>query len=167
LRTIARPIATRCRWPPTRPGLTFEQLFQAENTRRLIDTRLDLGPWRTTLAQRETHIVAHVHMRIERIVLEHHGDVAILGRDVIDDAVADRDLAAGDFLQPRDHAQESRLAAAGRTNEGDELAVADVDGNAMDHFLLSVSLPDIADRHGAHRREPPSFLSGYAAFPTR
>jgi hypothetical protein len=37
---------------------------------------------------------------IQRVVLEHHGDVPLLGRHVVDDAAADGDLAAADLLQP-------------------------------------------------------------------
>ena len=42
-RTIARPIATRWRWPPEsarRPAL--EQVFEAEQLRDLVDARGDL-----------------------------------------------------------------------------------------------------------------------------
>ena len=33
------------------------------------------------------------HMRIERVVLEHHGDVAVARPHVVDDLAADRDRA--------------------------------------------------------------------------
>ena len=64
--------------------------------------------------QAERHVLDHRHVRIERVVLEHHGDVAVLRRHVVDDVAADGDLAAGDVLQARDHAQRRRLAAARR-----------------------------------------------------
>ena len=54
------------------------------------------------------------HVRVERVVLEHHRDVALGRLEVVDHAAADRDLAAGDLLQPRDHAQQRDLAAARR-----------------------------------------------------
>ncbi len=41
-------------------------------------------------------------MRIQSVVLEHHGDVPLLRRHIVDDAVADADLPAGDVLQPGD-----------------------------------------------------------------
>ena len=65
-------------------------------------------------------------MRVERVVLEHHRDVALGGLEVVDDAAADRDLAAGDLFQPGDHAQQRGLAAAGGADDDDELAVADL-----------------------------------------
>ena len=64
-------------------------------------------------------------MRIERVILEHHRDVAIGRLDLVDDAAADIDLAAGDGLEPRDHPQQRRLAAAGGADQHAELAVAD------------------------------------------
>ena len=76
--------------------------------------------------------VAHRHVRVERVVLEHHRDVAVLGRHVVDDAPADLDLAAGDRLEPGDHAQQRRLAAARRTDQHAELAVGDLDVDAAD-----------------------------------
>jgi hypothetical protein len=64
-------------------------------------------------------------MRIERVGLEHHGDVAVLRCDVIDQPFADADLAAGSLLQPGDHAQQRGLAAARRADQDDELAIGD------------------------------------------
>jgi hypothetical protein len=51
-------------------------------------------------------------MRVERVVLEHHGDVALRGFELVDHALADADLAAGNFFQAGDHAQQRGLAAA-------------------------------------------------------
>ena len=80
---------------------------------------------RAAQLEREAHVGGDRHVRIERVVLEHHGDVALFRRHVVDDAVADADLAAGDVLQPRDHAQQGGLAAAGGADQHDELAVVD------------------------------------------
>ena len=56
--------------------------------------RLDLGLRHAAVAQAVGHVVVDAHMRIERVVLEHHRDVAIGGLDLVDDAAADVDLAA-------------------------------------------------------------------------
>ena len=43
--------------------------------------------------EREADVVAHRHVRVERVVLEDHRDVAILRLEVVDDPAADADLA--------------------------------------------------------------------------
>src|SRR5207249_5546762 len=60
------------------------------------------------------------------------GDVAAARRQVGDVAVADQDLAGGHVLEARDHAEQRRLAAAGRADEDQELAVLDLQGDLVD-----------------------------------
>ena len=126
-RTIARPMATRWRWPPEScDGLAVEVLLEVEDARRLGHLLVDLGSVGTAQLEREAHVVAHAHVRIERVVLEHHRDVAVLGRLVVHHVVADPQLALGDVLEPGDHAQGGGLAAAGGADEDHELAVLDL-----------------------------------------
>ena len=66
-------------------------------------------------------------MGVEGVVLENHGNVAVLGRDVVHELAVDDELAAGDLLQTGDHAQGRGLAAAGRADQDDELLVRDVE----------------------------------------
>ena len=65
-------------------------------------------------------------MGVQRVVLEHHGDVAVLGRGRRDVAVAKVDRPGGEFLEAGQHPQRRRLAAAGRADQHHELAVGDV-----------------------------------------
>ncbi len=51
-------------------------------------------------------------MRIERVILEHHGDVAVARAHVVDDPRADLDRAFAGLLEAGDGAQERALAAA-------------------------------------------------------
>ena len=69
-------------------------LVQAEHARRAIDRGLDLGFRGFLVAQAEGEIVVDAHVLVERVVLEHHGDVAVARRQVVDDPVADADVAA-------------------------------------------------------------------------
>ena len=100
----------------------------------------------------ERHVVEDGHVRIERVVLEDHRDVALLREQVVDHATADPHLAARDLLEPGDHAQHACLAAAGRAHEDDELAVADLELELLDGArpvridLLERGEPDLSHR---------------------
>ena len=104
--------------------------------------------------EREPHIGGDRHVRVERVVLEHHGDVALLRRHLVHDALADADLARSDVFEPRDHPQQGRLAASRRADQDDELAVVDQDVDAMDDLDGSERLSDVADRDGSHAVPP-------------
>ena len=92
--------------------VALEQMLQSQNFGRLHHARVDLLLRRIAQPQREAHVGPDRHVRIKRVVLEHHGDVALFRRHVVDHAIADADLAAGDVLEPGNHAQQGRLAAA-------------------------------------------------------
>ncbi len=51
-------------------------------------------------AQRKLDVAAHGHVRIERVALEHHRDVALLRREPIDPPLADVDLAGRQLSRP-------------------------------------------------------------------
>ena len=57
-------------WP------ALEQFGDVENARGVLDPLLDFGLGEFAQLQAEGHVLVHCHMRVERIVLEHHGDVA-------------------------------------------------------------------------------------------
>jgi hypothetical protein len=73
--------------------------------------------------QTEGEVGLDRHVRVERVVLEDHRDVAILRRQVVDDLGADGDGAVGDLLKAGDGPQRRRLAASGRTDKHHELAL--------------------------------------------
>ena len=91
LATIARPIATRWRWPPDSSlGLRVEQLVEMQDARRLADLPAALLLGHPGQPQREAHIVADRHVRVERVGLEHHGEAALGRRHVVDALAVDR-----------------------------------------------------------------------------
>jgi len=71
---------------------------------------------------------------------------------------ADRDLALRDLLQPGDHPQQRRLAAARRTDEHAELAVLDGDVDAADDGRRAELLVDAGDGHRGHGASSPVSL---------
>ena len=82
--------------------------------------------------EREAHVLGDRHVRVQRVVLEHHRDVAVLRRDVGDVAVADEDAARVDLFEAGEHAQRGGLAAAGGADEDEELAVGDLEVELVD-----------------------------------
>ena len=114
------------------PGLALEELGQPEQRGDLAHARLALGLRHLRDLQREGDVGGHGEVRIERVVLEHHRDVALLRGDVGDVAVADHDRAGVDLLEAGEHAQRGRLARARRADEDDELAVGDVEVERID-----------------------------------
>ena len=100
---MARPIATRWRWPPESwRGLRFKQFGDPQDRRPQRCTRLrDIGLVVAGHPQAKAQILLDRHVRIERVGLEHHGDAAIGRLDIIHNPAADRDLAAADHLPAR------------------------------------------------------------------
>jgi hypothetical protein len=108
-----------------RARLLLQDLGEAERPRRPSHAALDLRLLDPAHLQRERHVVVGRHMGIERIVLEDHRDVPVLGWQRVHNRAADPDRPRGDHLQPGDHPQRRRLAAAGRADEDHELPVGD------------------------------------------
>ena len=62
-------------------------------------------------------------MRIQGIVLEDHGNVAVLGGNIVHQLVTDIKLAAADEFEPGDHTQSCGFAAAGRSDQNNKLLI--------------------------------------------
>src|SRR3546814_10793770 len=77
------------------PLFPYTTLFRSEleDPGRLLHPRLDLRLRHAAQPQAIGHVVVDRHVRIERVVLEHHGDVAVLGLQPVDHALGDGDLA--------------------------------------------------------------------------
>ena len=64
------------------------------------------------LAQPKTHVLAHRHVRIERVVLEHHRHVALVRLEVCHRPVVEDHRAGARPLEPGDAGERRALAAA-------------------------------------------------------
>src|SRR5699024_6531293 len=82
--------------------------------------------------EREFHVAGNGHVRVERIVLEHHGDVAFGGGHDGDVVFIKCHGAFGGQFQAGQHAQGGGFAAAGGANEDEEFAVLDVQVDVFD-----------------------------------
>ena len=99
----------------------------------------------------------HGHVGKEGVVLEHHPDVAPMGRDVVDRAPVEEDIAVGRGLEPREHHEAGGLPRTGGAQHGEELAPVDFEVEVLDdEGLAVVALLDV--------REPDEgFLRGRGA----
>ncbi len=146
--------------------LAVQQLTQPKHLRDRLHTLADLirggarlGPpgeppnraRQHAQPQSERHIIENAHMRVESVVLEHHGDVAVLGRDVVHYPVANQDLSLRDLLETRNHAQGRRLAASRGTNEHQELPVPDLEVHIVDGYDVLEPLGNIAQGNSCHQ----------------
>ncbi len=80
-------------------------------------------------------------MRVQGIVLKHHGDVSVFGRDFVNASPADPDFSAGNILQPGNHAQRRAFSAAARSDQHQKLFV--------DHLQV-----EMVNRHDATIKNP-------------
>ena len=151
-RTMARPIATRWRWPPESwPRLAVEigrqvQHVAAPHPRCFCD----LGLGHAGHAQPEADVAAHAHVRVERVGLEHHRQPALGGGDARHVGAVDQDPPVGHVLQPGDEAQQGRLAAARRADEDDERAFLHVEVDILDDVHGAEGLVDAFQGDAAH-----------------
>src|SRR4030095_8283373 len=96
--------------------LAVEQSFNSKNAGGITHTLLDFSLAILPQLQAKGHIVEDAHVRIERVVLEYHRNIAILRRDVVNPTLTDVNIAARNFFKTGDHAKSSRFAATGWAN---------------------------------------------------
>jgi len=131
--------------------LAVEEGLDLQDLGGALDRRGDAGARRAAHLEAEAEILAHRHVRIERVVLEDHGDVAFARRHVVDHLVVNDDLAARYRFEPGDHPQNRALAAAGGTDQDDELALVDLKIDAVDDLQLAVFLDQLLDDDVRHQ----------------
>src|SRR5205823_6426424 len=98
---------------------------QTKDVSGTVDRDLDLGFDDALVAEPKGKIVVNAHVLVERVILEHHGDVAIARRQVAYHFAADENLTAADVLESGNHSQRRGLATAGWANQGHEFLVGD------------------------------------------
>jgi hypothetical protein len=102
-------------------------------------------------------VSTHRHVGVQRVVLEHHCDVAIFRREIVHHPSANADRAAAQLFEACDQAQHRRLATARRPDEHEELPIVNVQIEVFDHLDGAEMLRDAIEqhiRHEASRLEP-------------
>src|SRR5579862_78242 len=91
-------------------------------------------------------------MRKEGVGLKDGVHGPLVRRELVDAAAADPDLALGHRDEAADQVQRRRLAAAGRPEEAEELAVADLELDPTERHLVAVAFDDAAELDAGCRR---------------
>ena len=102
-------------------------------------------------AQRKLDVLRDGHVAEQGVVLEHQAHAALARGDVRDVAAVQGDAPVIDAGEPGNRAQQRALAAAARSEQHEELPVADVERDVVDDRRAAVVLGDLVeeDGHGA------------------
>jgi hypothetical protein len=96
--------------------------------------------------QREGDVLADIHVREQRVVLEDDADVALVGRGEGDVAAAEQDRAGRGLDEAAEDAEQRGLAGAGGAEQRDEFLRRDVERDVVQRPHRSVDLagrPDL------------------------
>ena len=88
------------------------ELAELDHFQRTIDAAFALGLVHLAHLQREREVFRHRHVRKQRIILEHHADAALVGRDAVDRLVLEEYFPVGCGLESREHHEAGGLAGA-------------------------------------------------------
>src|SRR5580704_176652 len=147
--------------------IALKQATNAQHAGNAGHAVLDLLLGHSTRPQTERNVAEHGHVRIERVVLEHHGDIAVARAHVVDDLAADFDLPSVGVLKPGDGAQKGALATSGWPDQHREFPVRDVEIYPADGVNRSVALVKGANsnvRHGRRFSSSPDRAEGESAY---
>src|SRR5262249_16889429 len=120
-----------------------------------VDHGIDLGPRGGGAAaahlQAKTDVLPDRHVRKQRVILEHHADIAPLRRQPRHILLTETDAAASRDFETRDAAQGRRLAAAGGAEQRYKLALCYVQIETYDRRTACIALAEPANRQARHR----------------
>src|ERR687897_2391326 len=134
-----------------RLGLPVEETLDGEYPCGLVHPARDLRLIHLAELEGEAHVLPHVHVRVEGVILEDHGYVALARRKVVDDLISYKDFAVSYVLEAGDHTQGRGLAATGGSDEDYELPVRDIQIHLVDgDHVLAEDFGYLLQRYFSH-----------------
>ena len=121
-----------------RTGLAVEVVGEAEYLGSFGKALLLLGLRHLLDVETEEDVVANREVRVKRVALKHHGEVALAGQHLVGEFAVHDELTGGNALEAGDDAQKRRLAAAGGPDEDKELPLLYLEVDAPEHLGLAV-----------------------------
>ena len=107
-----------------RPAL--QQAVDSQYPRHLSHAFVDARRLDMSHLQTECEVLANGLVRIERVALEHHRQIALLWRHARHVLAIDQDAPTCRSVEARDQPKDGALAAARRSNEHQQFAVCDL-----------------------------------------
>ena len=92
--------------------LAVKQFIKVKDLGCFINLFLDLILRNLAKLQSESHVVKYGHMRIQSVVLEDHGDIAVFRLDIVHDLVVNLQGSGRDVLKSCDHTKGCGFSAA-------------------------------------------------------
>jgi hypothetical protein len=127
--------------------LALVQPVEFHDADHLGDALADVLAGQPFLLQPERDVLLDRHVREQRVGLEHHVHRPLVGRHALHVLAVDEDAPVGRHLEPGEHAQECRLAAARAAQQAEDFAAVDVQRNIVDRDELSELLRDVVDAY--------------------
>src|SRR5262249_6351073 len=132
--------------------------FEPDHGERRRHPALAFFGGNTPHPQRERDVLGDVHMRPQRIGLEHHADAAVFRRQRkarrADDLVRQPDRAGIGWFEPPHQPQQRGLAAAGGPEQRKELAISDREADALDRTRCLDPFRYALQAHACHGTTP-------------
>ncbi|MNO34326.1 hypothetical protein D3C76_243580 [compost metagenome] len=119
-------------------GIALGERIELDHVQHALHAFADIGLAEVAHRQRECKVLGHGHVREQGIVLEHHADVALVRRYVVDGPPVQQDFAGSGGFETRQHHQAGGLARPRRPQQGQELAFANVQVEVFDDQILTV-----------------------------
>src|SRR5690242_7995041 len=126
-------------------------MTNTEKSCRPLDFRTDGFFFNVLRLQRKRDVFVDGHVRIERIALKHHRDLARSWRQVVHQFAADQELPLGGCFETGNHPEQGGFTAAGRAEENEKLTVAGEQIDAIDGVDFAVMLFYSACFYRSHR----------------
>src|SRR5512143_712965 len=123
---------------------------EAEVLGRVAEPLVRLRPRHLAHLEAEGEVLADRHVRVERVALKDHRDVAVARGDAVHDPSADRDRALAGLVEAGDEAQGGRLAASRRAHEDEELAGGNLEIEPREDARLPERLADLLETDPLH-----------------
>ena len=120
-------------------------LRQADQRQQFGDARLDRDARLALIDEAVADIRRDTQVRKQRVGLEHDAEIARGRRQVRDVAPGDLDHALVLRIEAGDRAQQRGLAAAGRPEEADEVALLHVERDVLERGELAEAFRQVAD----------------------